>query len=58
LYYFLKNFNLGSASSIANAINSKIVKKIKLPNIIIQQKIVEILKELDEKIEINSEINN
>ena len=64
LYLYLKNFNygeLGSTSSIAKAINSKIVKKI--PILIPETKKMEDLKELFENIfnEIKSnqyEINN
>ena len=63
LYYYLKNFNynsLGSTSSIAKAINSKMVKEIPilLPPIEIQNQIAKILYELDSKIENLRKINH
>jgi type I restriction enzyme S subunit len=62
LYYYLKNFrydSLGSTSSIAKAINSKIVREIPivLPDLEMQKKIVKVLKKLDYKILINNKIN-
>lgn len=62
LYYYLSNFNfdsLSSTSSIATAVNSQSVKKIPvyLPNIAEQKKIADILGTLDEKIELNREMN-
>ena len=63
LYYYLKNFNynsLGSTSSIAKAIKSKMVKEIPilLPPIEIQNQIAKILYELDSKIENLRKINH
>lgn len=63
LYYYLLNYNydlLGSTSSIATAINSNILKTLimKLPTLEIQNKIVKILSSLDEKIELNNQIND
>ena len=62
LYYYLKHFNynsLGSTSSIAKAINSKIVREIPilLPPIEIQNKISNILYQLDSKIDNLNNIN-
>ncbi len=62
LYYYLKTFNyntLGSTSSIAKAINSKMVRNIPiiLPPIEIQDKISEILFNIDTKIEVLNDIN-
>lgn len=62
LYYYLKQFNynsLGSTSSIAKAINSKIVREIPivLPPIEIQNKISKILYEIDSRIENLHNIN-
>ena len=62
LYYYLKNFNyssLGTTSSIAKAINSKIVRQIPilLPPIDIQEKISKILYEIDQKINNLTAIN-
>jgi len=62
LYYYLKNFNfdsLSSTSSIATAVNSKMVKNISvnLPPLDQQKKIADILSSLDEKIELNRRMN-
>ena len=62
LYYYLKNYNwsnIGSTSSIATAVNSKMVKSIKVdfPDLETQQKIVRILSALDQKIELNDQEN-
>ena len=62
LYYYLLRFpwsTLGSTSSIATAINSKIIKEmeVELPDIITQRKIANILSILDEKIN-NNKIND
>lgn len=62
LYYYLKTFNyntLGSTSSIAKAINSKMVREIPitLPPIEIQDKISKILFNIDTKIEVLNDIN-
>ena len=63
LYYYLLRFpwsTLGSTSSIATAINSKIIKEmeVELPDIITQRKIANILSILDEKINNNKAIND
>ena len=63
LYYYLKSYNfnqLGSTSSIAQAINSKYLKKmeIDIPEISMQNKIVDILSSIDSYIECNQKINN
>ena len=63
LYYYLKNFDfnsLGSTSSIATAINSKMLRDIPilLPDIKEQKKISKVLSCIDNKIELNNEINN
>lgn len=63
LYYYLKNYNwsnIGSTSSIATAVNSKMVKGIKIdfPDLETQKKIVRILSALDQKIELNKRISN
>lgn len=62
LYYYLKNFNynsLGSTSSIAKAINSKIVREIPilLPPIEFQNKIAKVLYEIDSEIDNLNKIN-
>lgn len=62
LYYYLKNYNwsnIGSTSSIATAVNSKMVKGIKIdfPDLETQKKIVRILSALDQKIELNNQKN-
>lgn len=62
LYYYLKNYNwsnIGSTSSIATAVNSKMVKSIKIvfPDLETQKKIVRILSALDQKIELNHQQN-
>lgn len=62
LYYYLKNFNfdsLSSTSSIATAVNSQTVKNIKvvLPDLEAQKKIANILGTIDEKIELNRQMN-
>jgi len=62
LYYYLKNYNystLGSTSSIATAVNSKMVKDITIlcPSLPTQKKIASILSSLDDKIEVNRRIN-
>lgn len=62
LYYYLKNYNwsnIGNTSSIATAVNSKMVKGIKIdfPDLGTQKKIVRILSALDQKIELNNSIN-
>lgn len=61
LYYYLKNYdwsNIGNTSSIATAVNSKIVKSILIsyPDIITQKKIVKILSAIDEKIRQNNNL--
>ena len=63
LYYYLLTYPwniLGSTSSIATAINSKMIKQmeVELPDILIQRKIANILSIVDEKININHAINN
>lgn len=63
LYYYLLKFpwsTLGSTSSIATAINSKIIKEmeVELPDTITQRKIANILSILDEKINNNKAIND
>ena len=63
LYYYLKNYNwsnIGSTSSIATAVNSKMVKGIKIdfPDLETQKKIARILSALDQKIELNNQQNN
>lgn len=63
LYYYLKNFDfssLGSTSSIATAINSRMLRDIPilLPDIKKQKKISKVLSCIDNKIELNNEINN
>ena len=63
LYYYLLRFpwsKLGSTSSIATAINSKLIKEmeIELPDIVTQKKIADILSAIDKKIDINNAINN
>ena len=60
LYYYLKNYNwsdIGSTSSIATAVNSKMVKSIKIdfPDLETQKKTVCILSALDQKIELNNQ---
>ena len=62
LYYYLINYNfeqLGNTSSIATAINSKIIKMmpIRIPDFSTQKKIAKILSSLDDKIELNNRIN-
>lgn len=62
LYYYLKNYNfnqLGSTSSIAAAVNSTYLKKMELdiPSVCVQNKIVDILSSLDNKIEENKKVN-
>ncbi|MFZ1361263.1 MAG: restriction endonuclease subunit S [Candidatus Saccharimonadales bacterium] len=62
LYYYLRNFNfdsLSSTSSIATAVNSQTVKniKIELPHLETQKKIADILGGIDEKIELNRQMN-
>lgn len=62
LYYYLKNYNwsnIGSTSSIATAVNSKMVKSIKIvfPDLETQKKIVRVLSALDQKIELNHKQN-
>lgn len=62
LYYYLKNYNwsnIGSTSSIATAVNSKMVKSIKIvfPDLETQKKIVRVLSALDQKIELNNQQN-
>src|SRR5690606_9115963 len=62
LYYYLKNFrfdSLSSTSSIATAVNSQTIKKIQieLPSLETQKKISNILGALDEKIELNQQMN-
>lgn len=62
LYYYLKNFDynsLSSTSSIAVAVNSQTVKSIKvaLPTLDEQKKIADILGAIDEKIELNQQMN-
>ena len=63
LYYYLKKYpwdKLGNTSSIATAVNSKTIKdmRVSLPPLPIQRKISSILKILDEKINVNTEIND
>ena len=63
LYYYLKNYdfnNLGNTSSIASAVNSKILRDIiiKYPDYNIQKKIVKVLESIDNKIELNKKIND
>ena len=63
LYYYLLRYpwdSLGSTSSIATAVNSKMIKEMEvdIPNIAVQRKIAEILSTIDEKIIINTQINN
>lgn len=63
LYYYLTNYEysaLGNTSSIATAVNSKILKNIilRLPEMDKQKKVVKILRSLDRKIELNNQINN
>ena len=62
LYYYLSNYqydSLGSTSSIATAVNSTILKdiEVELPSIIIQKQISKVLREIDDKIELNNKIN-
>lgn len=62
LYYYLKNFDFGSlssTSSIATAVNSQTVKniRIELPDLEKQKKIADILGSIDEKIELNRQMN-
>lgn len=62
LYYYLKNYNwsnIDSTSSIATAVNSKMVKSIKIvfPDLETQKKIVRALSALDQKIELNNQQN-
>lgn len=62
LYYYLTNYNfeqLGNTSSIATAINSKIIKtmSIEIPDITIQKKITKLLSALDDRIELNIRIS-
>ena len=62
LFYYLKSFNynsLGSTSSIANAVNSKMIRDIdiSLPPLDTQRRIAAILSSLDDKIENNNRIN-
>ena len=63
LYYYLLRYpwsTLGSTSSIATAINSKMIKEmeVELPDILMQRKIANILSTFDEKINTNYDINN
>lgn len=63
LYYYLLRFpwsTLGSTSSIATAVNSKLIKEmeIDIPDISIQKKVASILTSLDKKIDTNTSINN
>ena len=63
LYYYLKNYNyseLGNTSSIATAVNSKVLQDISVryPSIDYQKKISHILSNIDKKIELNNKINN
>lgn len=63
LYYYLKTYpwnTLGSTSSIATAVNSKMIKAMEITypkDITIQKKIVSILNSIDEKIELNNKMN-
>ncbi len=62
LYYYLKQYpwkTLGSTSSIATAINSKMIKEmpVQIPDITSQRKIVQLLNSLDSKITINNKEN-
>ena len=62
LYYYLKNFDynsLSSTSSIATAVNSQTIKsiKIELPDFETQKIIADILGTIDEKIELNRQMN-
>ena len=63
LYYYLKNYNwsnIGNTSSIATAINSKIIKNLKIvyPDIITQRKMSKLLSLIDAKIECNNRTND
>ena len=63
LYYYLKGYNfnqLGSTSSIATAINSTYLRrmKIELPDIEQQKRVAAVLSSLDDRIEKNQQINN
>lgn len=63
LYYYLLRYpwsTLGSTSSIATAINSKLIKEmeVELPDILMQRKIANILSTFDEKINTNYDTNN
>ena len=63
LYYYLLRYpwsTLGSTSSIATAINSKMIKEmeVELPDILMQKKIANILSTFDEKINTNYDTNN
>lgn len=63
LYYYLKGYNygqLGSTSSIATAINSTYLRKMKinLPDIERQKKVAAVLSSIDDRIEKNQHINN
>lgn len=63
LYYYLKNYNyseLGNTSSIATAVNSKVLQDIlvRYPSIDYQKKISHILSNIDKKMELNNKIND
>lgn len=63
LYYYLKSYDyskLGNTSSIATAVNSKILKEmiVSYPEILIQKKIAKVLSKIDDKIDLNISIND
>lgn len=63
LYYYLKNYNwsnIGNTSSIATAVNSKIIKDLKIvyPDIVTQRRISRLLSSIDAKIECNNRTND